>query len=114
MITKEEKIKLIKKIASENDISAYELGQKTSISSSSTQKIFSGEQKNPRNKTLNILLDYLENYITGTKSKYDVNEKFATKVSESPEDYKIPFADLKIDDKLNIINQKLDILLETH
>jgi transcriptional regulator with XRE-family HTH domain len=59
MINKEEKIKLIKDIAKKNNISPYTIGSETDISISSAVKIFSGEQKNPRPKTINIILEYL-------------------------------------------------------
>jgi transcriptional regulator with XRE-family HTH domain len=110
----EKLIDFIIDFAEKNNITAYQLGKKSTISASSVNKIFSKENKSPKITTLLKLQNDLENMVVASQSKYDVNEKFATKVSESPEDYKIPFADLKIDDKLNIINQKLDILLETH
>lgn len=110
MITKSEKIDLIKKIALENDISAYQIGTDTEVSISSATKIFSGEQKNPRNKTLNIILEYLENAIVGTKAKYELKEEYKS-VAETNLNYDVDFASLKIDDKLNIINEKLDLLL---
>lgn len=111
MISKEEKIKLIRDIAEKNDIKPYEIGQKTSISSSSAQKIFSGEQKNPRNKTLNIILEYLENTIVGTKGQLEVMKEYTTEfrnkhVAETPINYHKDFSNLKIDDKLNIIYQQ--------
>lgn len=120
MLDIEKKIEFIKKLAEKHDISAYEIGHNTNISSSSAHKIFSGEQKNPRNKTLNIILDYIEKRIAGSENNYQLKEEFKTKAAEDAIDYKSKkFYDLKIDDKLNIIfrqqkkiNQKLNIITE--
>ena len=106
MISKEEKIKLIVDIAKKNDIAAYEIGQKTSVSASSVQKIFSGEQKNPRNRTLNIILHYLENAIVGSKGDLEVREEHTTAYrnkhkQRSPES--LQFENLGIKEKLNEI-----------
>ena len=104
MISKEEKIKLIVDIAKKNDIAAYEIGQKTSVSTSSVQKIFSGEQKNPRNRTLNIILHYLENAIVGSKGDLEVREEHTTayrnKHTQRPPE-SLQFENLGIEEKLN-------------
>ena len=112
MITKEEKLALIKKISAENDISAYLIGQNTSISASSAHKILNGEQKNPRSKTLNIILEFLEQEITGTESDHawcakhlnNRPSKFTTVAINGN------FDNLKIDDKLNILDKKLNYM----
>ncbi|XRE42245.1 hypothetical protein ACIVBQ_000449 [Tenacibaculum discolor] len=76
MINKEEKIKLIKDLAEKSGITPYQIGLETSISISSATKIFNGEQPNPRTKTLNIILDYLEEAIVGTHSKIGINKEY--------------------------------------
>lgn len=121
MITIEEKIKLIKDLAEKHDISAYEIGLNSEVSTSSAHKIFSGEQKNPRNKTLNLILEYIENKITGSnnsekklKKEYYIENRKPMLSSETEADYN-EFSNLKIDDKLNLIYQllkKIDDRLE--
>ncbi len=125
MITTKEKIELIKKIAGDNDISPYQIGQETSISVSSASKIFSGEQPNPRNRTLNIILDYLETAIIGTKGQLELTDyakgelKAVRKVAEPYTEYKTEFNSLSIEEKLNqvyiqnlTITAKLDQISE--
>lgn len=117
MISKEKQIEIIKDLADKHNISPYEIGQKTSISQSSAHKIFSGKQKNPKDKTLNIILEYLENAIVGTEAQYEATEKYSKKYLKSTAaatdlSYNTEFSNLKIDDKLNIINEKLNALTE--
>lgn len=75
MINKQEKIKLIKKLAEENGITPYQIGLESEVSPSSAAKIFNGEQPNPRTKTLNIILDYIEKKIVGSEAKHELREK---------------------------------------
>lgn len=121
MLTIEEKIKLIKEIAENNNISSYEIGENTSVSAKTAYNIFNDDKIKPRNKTLNIILEYLENSIVGTESTYELTpetQHLATpQVAEETVDYRLNFKDLKIDDKLNIIHnqqqktkQQLDII----
>lgn len=93
---KNEKLDLIKKISTEHDISAYVIGQNTSISASSAHKILNGDQENPRTKTLNIILDFLEQEIAGSENSYALKNGAR---NEIPDDAN--FKNLKIDDKLN-------------
>lgn len=97
--------------ANKNNITAYQLGKYSSISASSVNKIFSKENKSPKLQTLLKLQEDLENMVVGKKSKYELKEKYQS-VAETDSKYDIDFPSLKIDDKLNIINEKLDILLE--
>ena len=98
MVTKEEKIALIKKISQEHDISAYEIGQNTSISASSAHKILNGEQENPRTNTLNIILEFLEQKIAGTEGNYALHNGAG---KETPVAQHGSFNKLNIEDKLN-------------
>lgn len=72
-------IKFILELANVNNISAYELGKKSTISSSSVNKIFSGENKSPKIKTLLKLVDDLEKLIAGSQSQYELKEEYRTK-----------------------------------
>lgn len=76
MITTEEKVKIIRELAQKNDITAYEIGENTSISTGTAYNILNDDNIKPRNKTLNIILDYLEQAVVGTHSKIDVNKEY--------------------------------------
>ncbi|MCG7502419.1 hypothetical protein MHM83_11095 [Tenacibaculum sp. Mcav3-52] len=127
MINKEKKIKLIKELAEKGGITPYQIGLETSISISSATKIFNGEQPNPRDKTLNTILNYIENKITGSVTQYGLSPEITAKqeaiITEegSLEYHKTPkleqFKQLPIDEKLNLLyeletknSEKLDVI----
>lgn len=87
-LTIEEKINLIKKVCEENDITAYEIGENTSISSMGVHNILTGESKNPRNKTLNIILEYIEKRLLGTRLNID-------------EPYELPIGNIKVEERIS-------------
>jgi len=64
-LTNEEKASLIKKLCKQHDITAYEIGENTSVSSVAAHNILTGSTENPRGKTLNTILTYIENSIVG-------------------------------------------------
>lgn len=66
-LTKEEKLKFIIEKSLELGITSYEYNQKTSLSLKGAHNILSGESKNPRTKNLNVMLEYLESKLTGSK-----------------------------------------------
>jgi transcriptional regulator with XRE-family HTH domain len=66
-ITKEEKIDFIKNFSKQYDISPYEIAEKTSISAMGVYNIINDKSKNPREKTLDIIIQYFEKKITGSK-----------------------------------------------
>lgn len=55
----EEKIKKIQDLALKHDIKAYEIGKRTSISIGTATNILKNKAKNPKEKTLNTIIDYL-------------------------------------------------------
>lgn len=59
-LTNEELMIFIQKNAKELDVTAYEFGEKTKISTMGAHNILSGESKNPRRKTLVSMFEYLE------------------------------------------------------
>lgn len=88
MNSKEEKIQLIIKTAKENNLSYYDIGQEMEdVSLSSLEKIFKGRQTNPREKTLNKILEFLEQKIVGTQNQYDVSDRIKAKIEEEKETY---------------------------
>ncbi|WP_121665269.1 hypothetical protein [Mesonia aquimarina] len=77
-LSKEEKMKLIIELAEKHDITAYEFGNNTEISTFAADRLLSGKTGNPSRKTVNEMLFYIENKIVGTK----------VGVEEKPEIYK--------------------------
>jgi hypothetical protein len=63
------KLKLIIEAINEHNITAYEIGKNTNISTFAIQKIIKGETKNPNERTLDIILEFLEKAIVGTDIK---------------------------------------------
>ncbi len=59
-LTNKEKLDFILKKSKELQITAYEFGENTSISTVGAHNILTGESKNPRTKNLNTMLKYLE------------------------------------------------------
>ena len=61
-----EKVKLVTDLCHKHDITAYELGKIEGITTTAARKIIEGITKKPRDKTLEIILDYIENKIVGS------------------------------------------------
>jgi transcriptional regulator with XRE-family HTH domain len=97
-LNNQEKIILIKNICTENYISAFEISQNSEISDVGVSNILKGKSKNPRTKTLDQILIFLEKRITGTKEKkaylYDNKDSF-------------------IENNFKTINNKLNTLAES-
>lgn len=77
-------VHLIRKTAKENDITAYDIGKNTEISVTSARNVLEDDSIKPRRKTLNIILDYLEETITGTKGSLEIQEEFKTPQAAEP------------------------------
>lgn len=75
IMNKLQKLKLIRDICEEHNITGYEIGKNTKISSFAAHKILMGDTKNPNESTIDIILEFLENAITGTNLKEDKNAK---------------------------------------
>lgn len=98
MIKDKDLIKLIREIASDNDISSYQIGENTPVSNKTAYNILNDDTIKPRRKTLNIILDYLEETITGTKESLEIKEEFKTpQVAEPPATYQkgVPYYDVE-------------------
>ena len=112
MLSDKKKVELIRKIAKDNNISSYHIGENTSVSNKTAYNILNDDEINPRTKTLNIILDYLEKAIVGTKGNAELVDKYTTEfrnsinAAEEESNYKKDFNNLKIDDKLNILYQE--------
>lgn len=66
-LTLKEKIKFIQEKFEQFEITAYQVNKDTGLSAKGIQKILDGDTKKPRNDTLNILLQYLENKALGSQ-----------------------------------------------
>lgn len=118
MLTTHEKLELIREIAKKHEISSYEIGENTEISNKTAYNILNDDKIKPRNKTLNIILEYLETEIVGKEDSLTLrpktNEKPILKiVAESSQCYQTQFNKLKIDDKLNLIYKELLTIKKT-
>lgn len=65
-LTKEQKIDFIIEKSAELNISAYEFGENTKITATGARNILTRQSENPRNKNLDIMMDYLMSKVTGT------------------------------------------------
>lgn len=79
-LTKQKKLEILLKHAKEHNITAYEIGKNTKISTYAVQKILNGETKNPNEITVDAILEFIEKAITGTHIKEN-------KVNETPDEY---------------------------
>lgn len=67
-LTIEEMLALIKDLTLKHHITAYEIGENTDLNTSGVHRILAGEVLKPRIKTLKIILEYIEDKITGSNS----------------------------------------------
>lgn len=117
-LTLQEKIETIKDFIVSYDLSSYEISKNTKISIFGIESILNGKTKKPRKTTLDKILNYL-NSLNKTKNKdNELKEEYTVdfrnrNAAETGDHYQLNFKDLKIDDKLNIINEKLDLLLNS-
>jgi hypothetical protein len=101
-------------LAKKNHLTAYEISKNTSISINTVRNVLTNSKIKTKQKTLIIILDYLETVIAGTTDELEAQPKYSTKnreniAAEEVKNYNLEFKNLKIDDKLNIIhNQNLE------
>jgi predicted transcriptional regulator len=68
-LSKEGKLEIILETVKDHNITAYEIGKNTKISTFAVQKILKGETKKPNELTLNAILEFLQKAITATDYK---------------------------------------------
>lgn len=102
-MNKLEKVEHIKKVCEEEDITAYKIAQETGLSAVGIQKILNSETKNPNNSTLSILMEYLEEKVTG---------KDIGKIQESESVYSKN--DLDLNKYVNCIERENKLTKEIH
>jgi len=66
-LTTKEKLDLVQKLTKKHGITAYEIGNKTELDTSAVHRILTNEVKKPRDRTLSIILEYIEDKIVGSK-----------------------------------------------
>lgn len=102
MLTIEEKIEIIQNQCVKHDITAYEIGENTTISTSSAHKILTEKNKSPKNKTLNIILEYIQKKVVGTNIGSSVLKEPTAVYETNPE-----FKSLSIEEKLNRLHEMM-------
>lgn len=102
-MNKLEKVEHIKKVCEQEDITAYKIAQDTGLSAVGIQKILNSETKNPNNSTLSILMEYLEEKVTG---------KDIGKIQESESVYSKN--DLDLNKYVNCIERENKLTKEIH
>lgn len=80
-MNKLEKLNLIRNLCEEHNITGYEIGKNTKISSYAAHKILIGDTKNPNESTIDIILEFLEKAITGTDVKPESERKLTRSTS---------------------------------
>lgn len=119
MLSLNEKIKLIRELAKKHEITYYEIGENTDVSTKTAYNIFTSDENKPRVKTLNKILNYIEKKIEGSIDSLSLNNKYTTEnrinsiARETETDYE-SFNNLKIDDKLNEIYRQIVQLKELY
>lgn len=93
-----EKIGLIRKLVVENGVTAYDIGKNTEISLTSARNVLEDDTITPRAKTLHIILEYLENVVTGAQKGGGLKSEHTTELSGI---YTVDFKGLSIEEKLN-------------
>ena len=84
-LTKKEKLKFVLEKIKELEISSYEIGKKTGLSVAGIDKLLSNELKNPHEKTLNTIIEFLENKVLGSNLKENNSQNL---IKEPDEKYK--------------------------
>lgn len=85
-MNKLDKLNLVLSLIKEHNLTAYEIGKNTKISTFAVQKIINGETKNPNETTISEILNFIENAIVGTDIKKNTLE-------EPKEKYNQPYSE---------------------
>lgn len=81
-LTKKEKLKLVLELSEKLNLTAYEFGTNTSISIFTARQILNKETKNPSERTLDEMLNYIEEKTVGSKIEGHKNHPENSKVAE--------------------------------
>jgi hypothetical protein len=83
-MNKKDKLNLILKTVKDFNITAYEIGKHTKISVFGVQRILNGVTKSPNERTLDLILDFLEKATLGTDLKKHLVEEPKTDYNVNP------------------------------
>lgn len=97
------KTKLIQELANLHHITAYEIAKNTSISINTAANVLKNGSVKAKEKTLDEILNFIENKITGSKAQFKLQPEIALQQNQK-------FEDLPIEDKLNEIYQAIQEL----
>ena len=75
ILTKKEKIQFVLEKVKKHEISAYELGKKTGLNISGVERIINGSVKNPHEKTLDIIIEYIKTLYIKNNNTHILNEE---------------------------------------
>lgn len=81
-MNKLDNVKIMLKLIKEHNLTAYEIGKNTKISTFAIQKIINGDTKNPNEVTIDAIMNFIEKAIVGTDYKEST-------LKEEPSEYKI-------------------------
>lgn len=131
-VTKEQKIKIIIEYSKKYGITGYEIAKNTTITESAVNRILNGKTQNPNINTVNAIINYVEQRITGADLNPDGSVKAEVlKLAEPTPSYDVDtsrdgilkryfklseqYAQLEKDLQQQIITiQRLKHLLEKH
>ena len=90
----QEKAKLVRDLCEKHQITSYEIGENTELNTAGVHRVLHGITKKPRDKTLDIILDYIENKIVGSAvpghKNHNPNTTKTPEVQESYDPYMRP------------------------
>ena len=119
ILTKTEKLEIIKYQVKENNISAYSIAEKTTLTQAGVGKILNGGVKNPHESTINELWNFINNYLLGRENPQNyhiehVNPKINIVQEEDKREdlYKKVISLMEEKNELISENVKLKLLLE--
>lgn len=78
-----DKINLLLDLIKEHNLTAYEIGKHTKLSTFAVQKIINGDTKNPNESTIDIILEFIEKGATSTNIKPNTIEGTSEKYEKS-------------------------------
>lgn len=77
-LTTKEKLEMIVELCKTHNITAYEIGKYTGISNVTAHNILTGANENPKAKTVNAILTYLETKLNDTKMEAEAINTLAS------------------------------------
>jgi hypothetical protein len=114
-ITREKLLKKTLQLIKNHEVTAYEIEQHTDLTAVGVQKIINGETKNPQKRTLQLIIDYINEKYLGITGKKDISKFFLEKdgVKISVREMAVFFADnQEVFMQDNILKNIIDLMVE--